>query len=43
MRHVMGAIQASVRIKTGVKTDNAPFPKRSDIVMNVMTTAEKDC
>ena len=43
IRHAMAVIQGNVRIKTGVKTDNAPFPKRSDIVMNVMTTAEKDC
>ena len=43
MRHVMDVILANVRIKTGVKTDNVLFQGRSDIVMNVMKIADKDC
>ena len=42
IRHDMGEIQVSVRVKTGVKTDNAPFQERLNIVMNVMKTVEKD-
>lgn len=42
IRHAMAVIQGNVRIKTGVKTKNAQFPKKFHIAMSVMKNAEKD-
>ena len=40
IRHAMAVIQGNVRIKTGVKTENAQFPKKFHIAMSVMKNAE---
>lgn len=42
-RLVQVVIRVSVRTKTGAKTDNAQYLRKSGIVMNVMKSAEKGC